>query len=120
MNVQQIITYMEHNAYIADEVTDMCIEALKKEAINEQIMWERNIALSQLEEIGVGLGAKMDVVKEALEKQIPMKVIYHDNCGNETPNQSRCPKCHEAINDTWYWTGESWCPYCGQKLDWGD
>lgn len=54
------------------------------------------------------------------EKQIPKKVIYHDNCGNETPYQSRCPKCYEAINDTWYWAGESWCPYCGQKIQWGD
>lgn len=57
---------------------------------------------------------------KALEKQIPKKVIYHDNCGNKTPNQSRCPECYEAINDTWYWTGESWCPYCGQKIQWGE
>lgn len=60
------------------------------------------------------------MAEEALEKQIPEKVIYHDNCGNETPYQSRCPKCYEAINDTWYFAGESWCPYCGQKLDWGE
>lgn len=63
---------------------------------------------------------EFDKLNKALEKQIPKKVIYHDNCGNETPYQSRCPKCYEAINDTWYWAGESWCPYCGQKLDWGD
>lgn len=65
--------------------------------------------------------AEVDKIKlEALEKQILKKVIYHDNCGNETPNQSRCPKCYEAINDTWYWAGESWCPYCGQKIQWGE
>lgn len=65
--------------------------------------------------------AEVDKIKlEALEKQIPKKVIYYDNCGNETPYQSRCPKCYEAINDTWYWAGESWCPYCGQKIQWGD
>ena len=62
----------------------------------------------------------LDMATEALEKQIPKKVIYHDNCGNETPYQSRCPKCYEAINNTWYWAGESWCPYCGQKIQWGD
>lgn len=57
---------------------------------------------------------------EGLEKQIPKKPIYHDNCGNKTPYQSRCPKCYEAINDTWHIAGESWCPYCGQKIDWGE
>lgn len=55
---------------------------------------------------------------EALEKQIPKKVIYHDNCGNLTPNQPRCPRCYEASNDTWHWAGESYCEYCGQLMKW--
>lgn len=32
MTIQQIITYLEHNAYIIGEVTDACVEALKKQA----------------------------------------------------------------------------------------
>lgn len=60
--------------------------------------------------------AKLSI--EALEKQIPKKVVYHDNCGNATPYQARCPICYEAIEPTFYIRGESWCQYCGQKLDW--
>lgn len=60
----------------------------------------------------------LDMAIEALEKQIPKKVIYHDNCGNETPNQARCPRCYEASNDTWHWAGESYCEYCGQLMKW--
>lgn len=60
----------------------------------------------------------LDMAIKALEKQVPKKVIYHDNCGNETPYQPRCPRCYEAINDTYYYCGESWCPYCGQHVDW--
>lgn len=82
------------------------INAVQKESVHKSSLLQRKEALH--------------MAIEALEKQIPKKVIYRDNCGNETPYQSRCPKCYEAINDTWYWAGESWCPYCGQKLDWGD
>lgn len=69
-------------------------------------------------------GGESDLVKalnmgiEALEKQIPKEVVYHDNCGNATPYQARCPKCYEANEETFYYSGESWCPYCGQALDW--
>ena len=86
-----------------------------KSNINEQIMWERNIALSQLEEIGIGLGAKMDVVKEVLEKQIPKKPTdiskVRDGEGY-IGIIGKCPCCSEILEeDTVY------CD-CGQKLDW--
>ena len=55
---------------------------------------------------------------KALEKQIPKKIIYHDNCGNLTPNQPRCPRCYETANDTWHYAGESYCEYCGQLMKW--
>lgn len=60
----------------------------------------------------------MEVLYECAEKQIPKKPVYHDDCGNKTPYQPRCPKCYEAINETWHLAGESWCPDCGQKLEW--
>lgn len=87
------------------------IEALKMEVINAQITWERNIALLQLEEIGVGLGAKMDLVKEALEKQIPKKPCKSGNFFVI----NRCPECDKFIP-----IEGKYCLHCGQRLDWGE
>lgn len=47
----------------------MAIEALEKQGSYEQILWERDIAIKQLEDIGLSFGEKTDRVKEALEKQ---------------------------------------------------
>ena len=43
------------------------------------------------------------VVKNALNKQIPMKPI----------NYGGCPTCYQPMP-----TSPNYCPYCGQKLDW--
>ena len=73
-------------------------------------------------QVPLGCGRDFQVARElaikAIEKQIPKKVIYHDNCGNPTPNQPRCPRCYEVSNDTWHWAGESYCEYCGQLKNW--
>ena len=81
------------------EATKKAIEALKNEAMNEQIMWERNIAFLQLEEIGVELGAKMDVVKEAMEKQISIKKVIErleemeGTCNGHKCGKDGCAGC---------------------------
>ncbi len=49
----------------------------------DQIKWERDIAIEQLEEIGVGLGRKMDgkyLSKEEYEKLLEYKYMYKDLC----------------------------------------
>ena len=59
-----------------------------KEAINaliiiEQIAWERNIAIEQLEKLGLSLGQKIDGVyltKEEHEKMLEYKYMYEDLC----------------------------------------
>lgn len=59
-----------------------------KEAINaliiiEQIAWERNIAIEQLEKLGLSLGQKIDGVyltKEEHEKLIEYKYMYENLC----------------------------------------
>ena len=52
-----------------DKAFKMGIEALGKQGSYEQILWERDIAIKQLEDIGLSFGEKTDRVKEALEKQ---------------------------------------------------
>ena len=49
----------------------------------EQIQWERDIAIEQLKEIGVGLGRKMDgkyLTKEEYEQLLEYKYMYEDLC----------------------------------------
>ena len=67
----------------------------------DQTRWERDIAISQLEELGLGFGEKTDKVKEAIEKQIPKKAI-----------NGECPVCGELV-ERWDW---KYCVKCGQAL----
>lgn len=66
--------------------------AKQMEAVYRQVKWERDIAISQLEEIGISLGQNMDDIKALKEKSV--KVI--------------CPICGKA--------GIGHCNYCGQDL----
>lgn len=49
----------------------------------DQIQWERDVAIEQLEEIGVGLGRKMDgkyLTKEEYEELLEYKYMYENLC----------------------------------------
>ena len=53
------------------------------EALYEQTKWERDIALQQLEELGLGLGQIADgkyLSKEEYEKLLEYKYMYEDLC----------------------------------------
>lgn len=50
------------------ETLELSLDALEKLSVYQQIKWERAIAISQLEDIGCGLGRKMDDVKAAIEE----------------------------------------------------
>jgi hypothetical protein len=107
-----------------DCIHGLAIEALKKQSIYEQIKWERDVALEQLESIGVGLGRKMDDVKEAMEKQIPKKVEYgNDNSWGVNKKVPVCPVCDYFLTQT-YFIGNgqkiTYCDHCGQKIDWSE
>ena len=53
---------------------------------------------------------------EALEKQIPKKVI---NYGYLYGYASKCPECHKFVTNS---SGirSNYCYYCGQALDWSE
>lgn len=50
-----------------------------------------------------------DKAIEALEKQIPTKIIRKN-----LEESFKCPRC----NSDKYWKGDLWCRECGQRLDW--
>lgn len=61
---------------------------------------------------------------EALEKQLPKKVIsYHNE--NINREQYRCPVCEnlvltEDITTSLFGTDKEYCDKCGQRLDWSE
>lgn len=79
------------------------IEVVPKE-LYEQILWERNIAMEQLEEHGIGFAAKKknDVVKAHWIKEDDGK-YYCNNCGYPAEGNIR--------------EYAEWCPICGAQMD---
>ena len=94
MTVQEVIEYLEQHGFIADEVKDMCIEAL--------VQVEQYRALGTVEEL-----------KEAREKQISDKWI-------ECPYADliMCPSCNAEFSTIDNCTEQfEYCPKCGKRLE---
>lgn len=90
MTVQEVIEYLEQHGFIADEVKDMCIEAL--------VQVEQYRALGTVEEL-----------KEAREKQVAKK----PNIVGEFIRLAECSDCHTVIQFK-----QEYCHKCGNKVDW--
>ncbi len=63
----------------------------------------------------VGITEDYENVKEALEKQIPMKVIEHNGdfvCGYKA---AKCKNCNHGVISF-----DVFCSHCGQRLEWGE
>ena len=56
---------------------------------------------------------------EALEKQIPKKLIKYDIDYSGNP-LFRCPVCGDSWNSNEFGDGIEYCWTCGQALDWSD
>lgn len=82
-------------------------------SIIDQIRWERDLALSQLEQIGKGLGSKMDDVEEVKHG----RWIWMGETGDSRFMCSRCkgkenvPTCN---GEPTIW---EYCPNCGAKME---
>ena len=79
----------------------------------QQVMWERDIAISQLESYGVGFAEEADITKVKHGKWV---------CGgNIVDKYCYCSECNE---DALYDKGgmrklSNFCPHCGAKMDGG-
>ena len=90
----------------------------------EQIKWERDVALAQLEEYGVSLGEKADVVKVRHGRWVFGKDLA---CcwGQILKNKHHlyCSECLEQAfnrsedNDPDFDIDTPYCPNCGAKMD---
>jgi len=65
------------------EYYDMAIQALSQEpcddtvsrGVFEQIMWERNVAIEQLKELGYELGQKIDLCEDVISREAAIKAL---------------------------------------------
>ncbi len=94
----------KHDQYATAKAVE---EAFMSLACLGQYMWERDVAISQLEELGLSLGQKVDHVKEAIDKATPMKL--KEVKGMYDITKPVCPRCGDDL------FGE-YCSECGQKL----
>ena len=70
----------------------------------DQIKWERDVAIEQLESYGISLGEKADVAK-----------VVH-GWWSHRPDERRCPLCGYHYS---YFGGKdyNYCPNCGATMD---
>lgn len=94
----------KHDQYATAKAVEEAFMAL---ACLGQYVWERDVAISQLEELGLSLGQKVDHVKEAIDKATPMKL--KEVKGMYDITKLVCPRCGDDL------FGE-YCSECGQKL----
>ena len=98
--------YLDLGCHDKDEL-EVVREAMFALKVLEQIRWERDVAISQLEELGLSLGQKVDHVKETINKATPIKL--KEVKGMYDITKPVCPRCGDDL------FGE-YCSECGQKL----
>ena len=111
------------NEYEQIGTVEECREAVEKskslDAYIQQILWERDIAIQQLEEIGISLGEKMDSVKETVERQKPKKIVYKSDFafsdGFSHYRMGKCPMCDRYYNSN---DEVNYCSKCGHAIRW--
>ena len=97
----------KHDQYATAKAVE---EAFMSLACLGQYMWERDVAISQLEELGLSLGQKVDGMKviniNKLAKNIENKMTYMCGCrncietvtqiikGERKPFDSQCDECN--------------------------
>ena len=102
------------NAFLESIDEQPTVESVPK-SYSDQIRWERDIAIEQLNEIGCQFGQKMDDVKKKLEAEPAVHGEWIDggcsNCGAYIPTDS-----------FWDYISEKECEFCyscGAKMDGG-
>lgn len=84
------------------------------QGVVDQICWERDTALSQLEQIGKGLGSTMDDIVAMLKEQ-EAKNVVNMTLSKDCFLIASCPKCNALLTRVEH---KNYCGYCGQAVKW--
>ena len=102
------------------EIRELPAEDVVLRGVLEQVMWERDIAIGQLESYGVSLGEKADVTKTIHGKWLDGYAV--DSNGKKVYDSIDCSNCEELFkiesHDGEYWKNRfKACPFCGAYMD---
>lgn len=90
-------------------------EVFSKEVLT-QIGWERDIAISQLEEIGKSLGEKMDDVKAVITAKWIEKRHGYLECSNCHCDTNKLDRHGYPIGQDIKHDKPKYCPHCGALM----
>lgn len=90
-------------------------EVFSKEVLT-QIRWERDIAISQLEEIGKSLGEKMDDVKAVITAKWIEKRHGYLECSNCHCDTNKLDRHGYPIGQDIKHDKPKYCPHCGALM----
>ena len=100
---------------------DEIIKALEQEPSNdmvsrrvfEQVMWERDIAISQLKELGYGFGEKIEPCKDAIRRQAVLDLAKKGVLVSNGNYKSVCKAINElpSVTPTCEEREKGECPY---------
>lgn len=128
-----ILKNISHRADIHGDENNalkMAIAALEKEpsvtiGTYEQVRWERDIAIGQLEELGYGFAEKIDKCEDAISRNDMLDAVGHGTTYTSEEVQKIIMQLPSVVreNRTGHWThdGGHWknrwiCSECGYKL----
>ena len=72
---------LEYHGVSVKNALDMAIKALKQTSVLDQIKWERDIAISQLKDLGYGLGEKPRTDGDLISRQAVNKLRKYNLAG---------------------------------------
>lgn len=99
-------------AVLCEDIRNIPAADVVSREVFEQVRWERDTALQTLQEHGIGLGQKADVVEVKHGEWVEVKQIGR-NSRHIQYTTKQCSVCG-------YWNGRkktNYCPHCGAKMD---
>ena len=99
----------KHDQYATAKAVEEAFMAL---ACLEQYVWERDVVLSQLEELGLGLGEKTDRVEALIDRDKEEEAVYKHETGTFV-----CPCCGTSTFSLVLYGGD-FCQHCGKRVKW--
>ena len=99
-----------HGQHIADSILDDICSIATADVVSveayKQILWERNLAMKQLEEHGIPFGGEADVVE-----------VRHGEWEKFPFGMRICSECRYLQGKKKRFEKRNYCPNCGAKMD---
>ena len=82
------------------------VDAVHRETL-AQVMWERDVAMKQLEKHGIPFGCKADV-----------RAVKHGKWELHLDGSGTCNRCNFTSKNVWdFDSWQNYCGHCGAKMD---